>query len=106
MKAKGIKYKGMRPEIHSRAWFILHLEARLEDLRNKRAELADAIVAQHDVVVDHDWAADEMRKLDRLRKQLLAAAYFSARVEEDLADLYRGADAAKGWPLAGEVEGL
>lgn len=106
MKTKGIKYKGMRPAIHSRVWFVWHLEARLEWLRDKRAELADAIVAQHDVVVDHDWAADEMRKMDRLRKQLLAAAYFSARVEEDLAALYIGAGEDKGWPLAGEIEGL
>lgn len=104
--AKELTHKGLRPAIHSRVWFIWHLEARLEYLRDKRAELADAIVAQHDVLVDHDWAADEMRKMDRLRKQLLAAAYFSARVEEDLAALYVGAGEDKGWPLADEVVGL
>lgn len=101
-----IQSKGMRPVPHSRVWFIWHLEARLEQLRDMRAALADAIEAQHDVCVDHDWAAEEVRKMDGLRKKLLAAAYFSARVEEDLACLYHGDGAEKGWPLADEVEGL
>lgn len=104
MKKKAIKRKV--PAIHSREWFILHMEARLEHLRNKREELADAIERQMKVCAECDWAAEEVRKLDRLRKALLDAAIFSALAEEDLAVLYVGAGAEKGWPLAGEVEGL
>lgn len=94
------KNKGRRPQLHSRAWFIEHLERRLDELTDKNIEINDRLMDQYNVCAARDWPRKDVRELERLHGLLEKIGEFRARVEQDLADLYIGKK--EGWPLVGE----
>lgn len=88
------------PEMFGRAWFIGHLEKRMDELTDKNIEINDRLMDQYNVCAARDWPREDVRELERLHGLLEKAGEFRARVERDPADLYSGKK--EGWPLLRE----